>query len=146
MDKYKFLENIQEEINHNLLCYSENYLIEKPKKGYEKEWENEKYKSQIIKELIEDEKIRDEENYYAFVLGYDLKNEEYQKGENPECDIVFDECKTLAREFMKSNEYKDTSKTGYEQLINWLGKKEIEEKRNEMEETEPDFKFYEVDE
>lgn len=62
----------------------------------------------------------DEMYYYAFCIGYDFMNDYFKNCEMPECDLVFEECKKLSKEFMKSKEYKDTTLSAYEQLEIWL--------------------------
>ena len=39
---------------HNLLCYSANYLMGKPKEGYEEEWEEARQEVEILEELIKE--------------------------------------------------------------------------------------------
>lgn len=58
--------------------------------------------------------------YYAFCIGYDLMNDYFKNCEMPECDIVFEECKKLSKQFMKSQEFKDLSHSEYEQLQKWI--------------------------
>ena len=79
----------------------------------------------------------DEMYYYAFCIGYDLMNDYFQKSEMPQCDVVFEECKKLSKEFMKSDavykkckklsekfmnskEYNDLRYSAYESLTIWL--------------------------
>ncbi len=62
----------------------------------------------------------DEMYYYAFCIGYDFMNNYFQNSEMPECDIVFEECKRLSKEFIKSKEYKDLNFSAYEKLEEWL--------------------------
>lgn len=38
---------------HNRLCYSKNFLMNEPKQGYEKEFEESVRDCEIVKELIE---------------------------------------------------------------------------------------------
>ena len=42
-------------LNHNLLCYSSDYLMNTPKKQYVKEWEKTQEKIKLVDELIEQE-------------------------------------------------------------------------------------------
>lgn len=72
----------------------------------------------------------DELYYYAFCIGYDFMNNFFKNCEIPECDIVFEECKRLAKEFMNSTEYKDTNLSSYEQLENWIEKNKDTIKNN----------------
>ena len=59
-------------------------------------------------------------NYFAFCIGYDFLNEFFKTSGYPECDIVNEECKSLAKQYMKSSNYKDMKKSGYENLEEWL--------------------------
>ena len=57
------LNEVKNMINHNIMCYSSDLLLKKPKQGYEKEFATENKKliliEQIIKEEREKEKIKD---------------------------------------------------------------------------------------
>lgn len=64
----------------------------------------------------------DEMYYYSFCIGYDLMNNFFANSPFPESDIVFEESKKLAKRFMKSVDYRDMSKSGYEKLSEWLEK------------------------
>lgn len=77
----------------------------------------------------------DELYYYAFCIGYDFMNKFFSESRLPECDVVFEECKRLAKEFMKSKDYKDTSKSGYEKLGEWLKDNEQTIKKEYIEES-----------
>lgn len=48
----KFLRECEEMINHNILCYSENFLMETPKEKYKNEWNEQQQKLKIVKKLI----------------------------------------------------------------------------------------------
>ena len=61
-----------------------------------------------------------EQQYYAFVIGYDLMNDFFQNSKFPESDIVFEECNDLAKRFMRSKYYQDTKKSSYEKLQEWV--------------------------
>lgn len=70
-------------------------------------------------------KIDSEVSYFAFVLGYDLlqdrlKNSEYTNT----CDTAYDNCVSLAKLFLKSEEYKNLKYSGYEMLEHWLRENE----------------------
>ena len=73
--------------------------------------------------------IIDELNYYAFCIGYDFLNKFFINSQYPECDIVYDECMKLSKQFMDSEKNKDTSKSGYECLVEWLKENEDRIKR-----------------
>jgi len=74
-----------------------------------------------------------EQNYYAFCIGYDFLNGFFQKSNYAECDIVYGECQKLAREFMKSENYKNMKNSGYENLENWVEENKEEIKANYQE-------------
>ncbi len=56
MTRLEFLQEIEDMVNHNLLCYSKNYLMTEPKEQYKEEWQREREKSEIINQMIQDEK------------------------------------------------------------------------------------------
>lgn len=58
--------------------------------------------------------------YYVFCIGYDFMNEAFKNSPSPECDVVFNKCKTLADKFINSDEYKNYMKSGYDSLEEWL--------------------------
>lgn len=49
------LNEFKEQVENNLLSYSENYLKVKPKKGFENEWELENKKLKLIYNMIHEE-------------------------------------------------------------------------------------------
>ena len=61
MNRMQLFKEMYEISNHNLLCYSENYHMKKPKVGYIKEWRREQEKVKLIKDLIIEEKQRRKE-------------------------------------------------------------------------------------
>lgn len=69
MNRQELLQEFYDLTEHNLLCYSKNYLMTIPKVGYEKNWEDEKEKLEIIKEMIEEER----ENRMSFTQEQILK-------------------------------------------------------------------------
>lgn len=46
--------------SYNLLCYSQDYLMTKPKTRYVKEWKKEREKVNLLQELIVEEKQKEE--------------------------------------------------------------------------------------
>ncbi len=52
----QLLKEMYETCTHNLLYYSRDFLMRKPKVGYVKEWKNEREKVKLIKQLIMEEK------------------------------------------------------------------------------------------
>ena len=75
-------------------------------------------------------KKQEELNYYAFCIGYDFLNNFFQTSEYAECDIVNEECKKLAKQFMKSSNYKNMENSGYENLEEWLEENKEKIKRD----------------
>lgn len=63
----------------------------------------------------------DELYYHAFVLGYDLLNDRLQASElENTCDIAYDICISLAKQYLESEEYKNLKYSSYEMLVHWL--------------------------
>lgn len=58
MTRMQLFREMYEMFCYNLLCYSESYLMDKPKVGYTKQWKKENEKIELLKELIEEEKNR----------------------------------------------------------------------------------------
>lgn len=56
ISKLEFLEEIKDMINYNIMCYSEDYSLEKAKVGYEKEFIKENNKLMLVKQMIKEEK------------------------------------------------------------------------------------------
>lgn len=56
MNRLELFEEMNQMYTHNLMCYSSNFLMTKPKKGYEKEWKEQNERLELIQELIEEEK------------------------------------------------------------------------------------------
>jgi len=63
----------------------------------------------------------DELYYHAFILGYDLLNDKLQasKLESP-CDIAYDICVSLAKQYLGSDYYNNIKYSSYEMLVHWL--------------------------
>ena len=55
MNKIDLLTEFKDMLNHNLSCYSSDYLMNTPKKQYVKEWEKTQEKIKLVDELIEQE-------------------------------------------------------------------------------------------
>lgn len=63
----------------------------------------------------------DELQYHAFVLGYDLLNDRLQASKlESACDIAYDICYSLAKQYLESEEYKNLKYSSYEMLVCWL--------------------------
>lgn len=72
MNKIDLLKEIMDMFNHNLLCYSSNTLMTKPKQQYIKEWELTQEKISLLEEIIEDvKKYRKEDVWYL------VRNDEF---------------------------------------------------------------------
>lgn len=56
MTRLEFLQDIENMVNHNLLCYSKNYLMTEPKEQYKEQWQREQEKSKIVNQMIKEEK------------------------------------------------------------------------------------------
>lgn len=56
VSRLNILRELLEQTEHNIVCYSDNYLGTRPKKQYVKEWLNENKKAEVIKSMIKDEK------------------------------------------------------------------------------------------
>ena len=66
-------------------------------------------------------KIDSEVSYFAFVLGYDLLhhnliNNDFVKT----CDNAYDTCVSIAKLFLRSEEYKNLKHSSYDMLVKWL--------------------------
>lgn len=74
-----------------------------------------------IKELLYSKIPSIEEiNYYTFCIGYDLLNDFFANSGMPECDVVNEECKKLAQQFVKSKNYRNMNQSSYENLQDWI--------------------------
>lgn len=62
----------------------------------------------------------DELYYHTFVLGYDLLHDRLQASDNLECDISYDICYSLAKQYLDSEEYRNLKYSSYEMLVYWL--------------------------
>jgi len=56
MTKIDLLDEVLDLQNHNLLCYSTNYLMDEPKKGYEAEFNKTLEKIRLLGEIKADYK------------------------------------------------------------------------------------------
>ena len=68
MNKFEVLKEYKEMLTHNLLAYSSDYLMNKPKKQYVKEWEENQEKISLIEEIMEDNKqiVKEEVSNISF--------------------------------------------------------------------------------
>ena len=56
MTRMQLFKEMYEIVCHNLLCYSQDYLMSKPKAGYSKQWKKESEKVKLLREIISEEK------------------------------------------------------------------------------------------
>lgn len=66
MNRLQLFKEMYEMSTHNLLCYSQNYLMTKPKLKFIQEWKREKEKVNLLKEIIVEEKQKGETNNMSF--------------------------------------------------------------------------------
>lgn len=64
MNRLQLFQEMYEMASHNLLCYSQNYLMTKPKLEYVEEWKNEKEKIDLLSEMIKEEKQKEQKNNF----------------------------------------------------------------------------------
>ena len=57
--RLELLKEVQDMVNHNLLCYSKDYFMNNAKEGHETEWEREKQKAELLEEMIGEEKRKE---------------------------------------------------------------------------------------
>ena len=62
VSKINLLIEMQDQISHDLLTYSKNYLMSKPKEGYENKWETTYQKYIVIQEMLKEERTKFIEN------------------------------------------------------------------------------------
>lgn len=86
----------------------------------------------IVKEAKENELGLDSLSYWTFVLGYDLLHD-YLMKDNLGCDIAYEDSIKITKDFMRSEEYKDTSKSGYDALVDYLKNKKLLENNKKEE-------------
>lgn len=57
--RISLLEEIKEQIFHNIICYSADYLMNNAKPEYSKEWNNEWEKFRVIQEMLKEERTKE---------------------------------------------------------------------------------------
>ena len=50
----ELLEKYYDMEMNNVFCYSANYLMDSPKKGYEREWAEAKARAEMLRQLMEE--------------------------------------------------------------------------------------------
>jgi len=90
---------------------------------------NKKFLNEFLDEPVAHEPVTtnavDTENYFIFVLGYDLLHNVLN---GIECDTAYEICEYVYRQFTYSDELKDFTMSGYDALQKFLenNKSEIE--------------------
>ena len=64
--------------------------------------------------------------YYIFVLGYDLLQDYFKNSKNNECDVVFEIATKIYEDFEKSEEFKNSRLSGYDNLVEFLNNINVE--------------------
>lgn len=77
LNKIEYLEELKQQVAHNLFCYSEDALMSKPKKQYIEEWNKELERLEIINEIIEEERNN---NFHLYTSMYNLRNNRDERG------------------------------------------------------------------
>lgn len=62
MNRMQLFKEMYEQSVHNLLCYSQDFSMTKPKEKYVDDWKKERQKVSLLKELIAEEKQKDRIN------------------------------------------------------------------------------------
>lgn len=70
--------------------------------------------------MMKDIDVPSERAYLNFVLGYDFLQDMLKNSDKPECDISYDFCDYVSAKFMKSEEYRNTRRSTYEMLEQWI--------------------------
>ena len=73
MNRVDVLNEYKDMLNHNLLCYSSNGLMNKPSKKFVKEWETTQEKIGLLEEIMEDVKKYKKEDVW-----YLVRNDEHR--------------------------------------------------------------------
>lgn len=71
MNKIDLLKEFEGTLYHNLSCYSENHLLNKPKEKFIKEWQETKEKIDLLKEIMKDVQQNTQED-----ISYLVRNDE----------------------------------------------------------------------
>lgn len=150
-DIFKYLENDYEikniniDSHYNIWCQTEDIINEiKHKVGLQKYLEYCKknhidYK--VLQKRTNVEEFPDLMNYYnedmkkflekqseisyiSFILGYDFLNKMFTNSEVQECDINYDFANYLSNKFMETAYYKNSLKSTYDSLCEWIEENE----------------------
>ena len=71
----------------------------------------------------------DDQAYWTYVLGYDFLQDYFKNSSEPECDLTFEKAWKIADDFMHSEEFQDTSKSGYDALVAYLKNRKLIESK-----------------
>lgn len=85
--------------------------------------------------------MRNEIDYIAFVLAYDLMHEDFDNSDCPECDTVYEKCLEIAKDFYKS-EFNNPDCDLYsclQKYVDYLRERETEKEYTEWEEEMKDY-------
>ena len=122
MNREKLLKEIYYGISHNIYCYSEDTFMTRTKKQYEKEWNQEKEKLEIIEELLQEEK---ESAFKVFTLMSNLYEEKDIKF-NIDLALLVDRKNGISC-YVTVNETDNKNKPIYELVLNIHKKDEFDD-------------------
>ena len=138
LNKIELLKEFEGTLYHNLLCYSENYLMNKPKEKFVKEWEETKEKIGLVKEIMKDVQQNIQENIWYLVRNEELdvlgsfytlnqaiafaekKKKEYMQ--NYDSSKIWVEIEGEAKEIYVARGYEKKETEEFEQLYNYIKK------------------------
>lgn len=107
------LEETKREFNNGIdLDTYENGVNEDYMKGFENG-------INMAVTLLKEDKSIEYKNYIVFILAYDLLNKELKESDQPECDLAYEECKRLAKEFM-CGKFDNPNKSLLDSLIDFV--------------------------
>ena len=72
LKRMQLFKEFYEQSVHNLLCYSQDIYMKKPKEKYVDDWKKERQKVNLLKELIAEEKQKE-------VINNSVENEETEE-------------------------------------------------------------------
>lgn len=108
MNRLQLFKEMYEMSIHNLLCYSNDYLMTKPKPKFVQEWKREKEKVNLLKGMIAEEKQKGETNNMSFtrdqILRMHPKVQYYVRNSNGGLlagTVKLDDAKKYADQFKK---------------------------------------------
>ena len=73
MDRLQLYEEMYDLATHNLLCYSEDYLMTRPKANFIEQWKKEREKVDLLEEIIKEEKEKEVDKKISFTQEQILK-------------------------------------------------------------------------